>query len=314
MSIGNGILFSKPAIIDGELHRGVVSIENELATLPRIKRDVWVILHCQHGAAPPSTHPEVDLCQVDQFFSQWCRTKPYVLAIPRDFVDPDDYRPLPDIDKQYDIVVNATWLPVKRHELLLKALKHAMDAGRPITCLCYGYHWHPSGPAIEQQVKTGARRLRLPITFLDTDWDPAENNRRYNKCRVAFLCSKSEAGPRVMSEAMLAGLPYVTTVDTYGGSVAYIGAQNGELAPPTPDGIAKTLWRTLDRMTTYAPREWALANMSRPVANARLTEALRRLAVARQWKIHIPEFTYKGDLAPEWLERVEAAQEEISAG
>lgn len=308
---GNGILFSPPELRHGIVYRGVISVEDVQTTLPRLDRDLWVFIQCRHHVAAPPKHPLIDMYQCDRFFASYCGKIPYVLAIPRDFTDPNEYRPIPDATKSYDIIYNATWLPVKRHKLMFEALDYAKKHGRPITCLAYGYHWHSSSKQVEQQLKSLAVNMNIPIDFVETDWSPEENNRRYNMCRVALLCSRSEAGPRVMAEAMLAGLPYITTSDTYGGSVTYITPENGERVAASPKAIAEKIWVTLDRLDSYKPRPWALENMCRPVANARLTKALIQLSDVNQWPINIIDWDYRGGTPSGWFERALLAERSL---
>lgn len=308
---GLGILYSCPVVRDGVLHRGVVSAEEPEALASRLDRGKWVVLQCQHGAVPPRINTETDLYQCDPFFRTAVDGKPTVHAIPRDFVHEDHYRPLPT-EKQHDVVFNGCWSDIKRPLLFTAALNYARDAGRPISCLWYGYHWElPSGAstskALERKVRT--RVAGLPVTFASTDWHPAENNRRFNSARLALLTSSAEGGPRVMSEAMLAGLPYLAAEDVFGGSSAYLSAanRNGALFEPTPRGIAECVWRTLDTLDEFSPRAWALDNMCRTLAVARLQNALRQLGQSLDWHINWEDVDHDGSTRPEWWQHTLAA-------
>ena len=143
---GLGMLYSSPVVRDGVLRRGVVSAEDPVSLTSCIDARRWVVLHCQHGANPPKLNPVTDLYQCDPFFDYVLGDLPRVHAICRDFADQDVYRPV-GIEKQYDVVFNACWADVKRPTLFAEALRYAKRAGRPISCLWYGYHWQSSSGA-----------------------------------------------------------------------------------------------------------------------------------------------------------------------
>jgi glycosyltransferase involved in cell wall biosynthesis len=314
---GLGMLYSPPVVRRGVLRRGVVSAEQPQALVRRIDTSRWVVMHGQHAARPPSINRVTDLYQCDPFFDGTLGDRPRVHAVCRDFVDQDVYRPL-GIAKQYDVVFNACWSEVKRPLLFAAALEYAARAGRPISCLWYGYRWQlPSGAGTSRALEDRIRRQvrTLPVTFLETDWDPAENNRRFNLARVCVLTSSAEGGPRVMSEAMLAGLPYLAAADVLGGSAAYLtrGNRNGGLFEPWPAAIAERIWQTLDTLEDFAPRDWALANMCRAVGVSRLQKALKRLQHARGWRINWQDVDHDGAAWTEWWKPVVAADATAAA-
>lgn len=306
-----GMLYSPPVIRDGQLYRGVISCTSPRHLLGRLKRDNWVFLVCEHSAVLPKIHREADLYQCDPWHFTATGTslkfRDYVLAIARDFVNPDIYRPL-GIDKKYDVIFNACWAPVKRHKLMLETLKWAKSNGRPISCLFYGYHWHFSNGIgtnddLESLVRNTMKESELPGDVLPTAWDGEENNRRFNLCRIAVLLSTSEAGPRVMPEAMLAGLPYFTSALTIGGCTHYLTPENknGGLLSETPSRIAQDIWRALDCLPTFEPRKWALANMCKPIAIKRMQEALQKLEQKKGWLINWQDVEHEGSTGPTWF-------------
>jgi glycosyltransferase involved in cell wall biosynthesis len=280
----NNVLYAPPTVRDGRLYRGVVATDHPDALLSEAVREKWVILFLTHGAMPPPYHPEVDLYQTDPGFRDRA-PHPQVYVTARDFSDPARFRPI-GISKEFDVVYNACWVRVKRPEMMIAALRYAVDRGRPISCLWFGYHWHPEGAEIESKIVASAREQRLPVVFEPTNFDPQVVNLRYNRARVAVLCSGTEAGPRVMSEAMLAGLPYVTTRDTFGGSPEFINDQNGRLSDPTAESLAESIWHALDHPDSYRPRAWALENMCLTAGLRRIGQALDRLAERKGWLIN----------------------------
>lgn len=73
--------------------------------------------------------------------------------------------------------------------------------------------------------------------------------------------------------------PYLAAADVDGGPSAYLTVENrnGVLFQPSPRSIAECIWRTLDTLKDFKPREKALRNMCRAVAVMRLKDALKNL-------------------------------------
>jgi glycosyltransferase involved in cell wall biosynthesis len=287
----NTVLLSPPVVRDGEIHRGVAATDRLHLLLPMIDRAKWVLLSINHGASFPWPHPEYDLYLTDPCYGGE-GGRPQVSITPRDFTDEDVFRPL-GLEKLYDIVFNACWVRVKRPELLVEALTFARDRGRPISCLWFGYHWHPEGPELERGIVAEVEARGLAVDFLSTHFNREEVNRRFNLARLAVLCSYSEAGPRVMSEAMLADVPYVTTGDTRGGSPAWVCDRNGRTCAPAPEELAGAIWHVLDRASSYDPRAWALEHMCHGAAIRRLRAALADLAARKGWRVNLDDLRFR---------------------
>jgi hypothetical protein len=316
VSYGLGALYSPPIRVNGEVLRGVFT-SNGPGLQQVINRDNWVVLHCDHGAfPPPADRPDVDLFQIDKYFNEDAQRKGlrFVNVIFRDFTDENIYKPI-EIEKTFDVIYNACWYSVKRHNLVLDALMHAKQAGRPISCLFYGYHWQGAGVGTERRIEERTKRVisqfKLDAKVVSTNWDGYENNKRFNTCRVCLLCSTTEAGPRVLPEACLANLPYISTNDTVGGSVAYINERNGRLCSPTPQSIAEAVWDVLDRIDSFKPREWALENMCKQVSEVKLAEALTQLEHDKGWKINKNLGWCGSGIASNWAHQVIEADKAI---
>lgn len=290
MESPSNVLYAPPVVRGGRVHRGVAATDYPRLLVPRIVRDHWVLLFLSHGATVPWPRPEIDLYQTDPCY-RGAGGHPQVYVTARDFSDPRQFYPL-GLEKRFDVVFNACWRPLKRPWLFLDALSWARDMGRPISCLWFGYHLEPEGLVLERDVVAEAARRGLPVAFEPTNWDRREVNRRYNVARAGVLCSTTEAGPLAMSEAMLAGLPYVTTADTAGGSPGWVGDRNGRVCAPTAEAIATAIWHVLDHADSYRPRAWALENMCLPVALGRLRGAVGAVAERKGWLVNLDGFGF----------------------
>jgi len=281
-------MYAPPVRKNGRLYKGVLSCDSP-ELLKYLHRELWIVLHLDHYARPPPDLPYVDMYQIDPFFVSGIAHRPYVYATNRDFVDPFYYEPL-DIEKKYDIIFNSSWTALKRHDFFLEGLVNAKQRGRPLSALMMGYHYPGyTSPDLEKSVRESIDRHGLDVEIMDTEWDGAKVNIRYNLCRCAVHTSSTEAGPKILPEAALAGLPYLTTSDTYGGSPRYVNLENanGLTFDPTPAAMAEAVWWALDNPYRFAPRKWALANMCKPVGDERLRAALTRLGKSLGCDINI---------------------------
>lgn len=281
----HNVLYAPPVVRNGDLYRGVVATDDVDALLGGIVRNKWVLLWLGHGAYVPDRHPDIDLYQLDPFFRD-SECQPQVHVLLRELIDSTRFFPT-DTEKEFDVVFNAHWDKVKRQEILLDALTHARDMGRPISCLWFGQEWPVDYHEFEQRMKDEVSDRDLPVTFPGLSYAPGVVNQRYNRCRTAVICSSEESGPRVMAEAMLADLPYIATRDTYGGSPAYITESNGLLCDPNGISLAEAIWHAVDHRSQFQPRDWALKNMCRSVGVRRLKVAVGQVAIDKNWRVNL---------------------------
>ncbi len=290
------VVFSPPRVIDGQLYRGVVTTDGPQTIHHQMDRRLWTVILFFHFAATPRFEPEADLYFCDPSVQDQV-PQPRVLATNRDFIREEEFYPL-HLEPEYDVVFNVTWMPVKRHEMFLDALRFARDAGRPIRCLWFGYHYNDEALEREQALRDRVAAEELDITFAETDFNIQEVNRRYNLCRTALICSEYEGGPRVMGEALLAGVPYVVTEDTRGGSPQAVVPEIGRVCPPNGDGIASAIWSLLDVETPLDTRGWALEHMCLSKTLQRVGAAVKDLAESRKLLINtdidFPGYDWEG--------------------
>jgi glycosyltransferase involved in cell wall biosynthesis len=286
------IVFAPPRWIDEVCYRGVVATDIAGSVRDQMNRDLWAVLLFLHGPTIPSPSREIDLYLTSATFAEKC-PDPQLHLTARNFVDERAFYPL-HIDREYDVVFNATWMSFKRHELLIEALKFSRDQGRPLRCLWFGYHWCTGWEQRETELKHAVRKLGLGVDFLPTDFDVREINRRYNLCRCAVICSSMEAGPRVMGEALLADIPYITTRDTFGGSPELVVPACGLCCEPSGEGIAKAIWQVCDDPNSFTPRAWALQHLCASAALLELGTSLEALERRKGWHINRGELSFPG--------------------
>ena len=277
------VVFSKPAIIDGVFHRGFVTTDRPLTITDQLQRELWSVGIFFHTAIEPFYNPMIEL----YFASKTFRNCPHprIDITDRDLTDERVFFPIADTEPEFDVVFNAVWMPIKRQELFFDALKWSQQEGRPVKALWFGYHYEESSKQRELDFKAAVEEQQLDVTFLETDFDTAEVNRRFNLAKSCVICSRSEGGPRVLAESLFADVPFIVTEDTLGGAPETIRPETGVICPPTGPGIARAIWEVCDDLDRFSPRRWAVENLTRRSTVARLQEKLREISESRSSKL-----------------------------
>ncbi len=286
------VVFSPPKWIDGVLHRGVVATDGPRTLHRQMDRDLWTVILFFHAPIQPKFDPNIDLYFTSAPFAADC-PQPRLEMTARELIDETQFFPL-QVSKEFDVVFNATWMPMKRHELFLDALRYAQRHGRPLRCLWFGYHYNDEAFEREKAIRRQIASANLDVKILKTDFASGEVNRRYNLGRCTLICSEYEAGPRVMGESLLAGVPFLVTQDTRGGAVEAICDENGLVCEPTGESIARAIWRIADESSAFAPRPWALENMCLTKSLERIRHAVDSFAVQRNVPINTQPISFPG--------------------
>lgn len=289
--IPSHVVFSKPKIKGGKITRGVVATDAPQSIQYEMDRSLWFTILFFHSPIQPTFHPDVDLYLTAAPFLKDCPT-PVLELTARELVSEHEFTPL-GIAKTHDVIFNVTWMPMKRHELLVEALKYAKSQGRPLKVLWFGYHYNEDAIDRERMLRKMVADNELDVAFLETNFDPAEINRRFNVARSTLICSEYEAGPRVMSESLLADVPFIITSDTRGGAVEAMRSPAGIICEPDGRSIAEAIWKVVDGQHAFQPRHWALKNMCRTVAIENLKRAVSLVAQDRGWSVNYDEIEFR---------------------
>jgi glycosyltransferase involved in cell wall biosynthesis len=193
------------------------------------------------------------------------------------WVDHRVFRPLSDVVKDVDLVMVASWARFKRHDRFFAALARLKARGHRLTALLAGY---PAG-CTRQDMEQLARYHGVHDQLEIHEWlQPEELNRQMNRAKVHPLWSRKEGVNRAIIEGMFAGLPCVLRAGfNYGYHYPHINPDTGCYA--AEHELPDKLLGMVDHYREFAPRDWALANMSCQKATEVLGEAIRKVALAR---------------------------------
>jgi glycosyltransferase involved in cell wall biosynthesis len=190
-----------------------------------------------------------------------------------DWLDPASFRPLPREQRDIDIIVVASWLRLKRHWLVFKALRQL-----PAT-LNVVFVGNEAEGRTARHVQQEARDwgVRQQITYLEA----IPNEKVFElQCasKVALQFSRREGAGVAVVESLLSDTPVGMIEGSYIGPLQYINAATGvRLRVPT---IAAGVRAFLDQHASFAPRKWAERNVTYRHSLQRLETHLEKFAAA----------------------------------
>jgi len=131
------------------------------------------------------------------------------------FVDPEIYRPLPEVPKRFDAIYDARVDPFKRHHLAAKTESLALVAAR------LRHHHDAAYVQSVSDLLPQAHWYNHPLSPDYRSFPPAEVNRYMNECRVGLCLSAREGAMFASAQYLLAGLPVVSTASEGGRDVFF---------------------------------------------------------------------------------------------
>jgi glycosyltransferase involved in cell wall biosynthesis len=192
------------------------------------------------------------------------------------WVDHRVFRPLPGVAKDVDLIMVAAWGDYKRHDRFLAALRTLRRRGIEPRVVLVGY---PLGMSREDILRRARFYGVLDQIECHEGLTQEQVNHHLNRARVNIIWSRKEGVNRAIIEGMFAGVPCIIREGfNYGYRYPYVNGATGCFS--TEAGLPDTIVRMLDTHAEYAPRDWAMANMSCQRATGLLEESIGQVARA----------------------------------
>jgi glycosyltransferase involved in cell wall biosynthesis len=190
------------------------------------------------------------------------------------WVDHRTIRPLADVVKDVDIIMIAGWADFKRHHRLFKVLKDLRRRGHRLKVVLIGYPMQRTKADIAARAADYGVLDQLEI-YESIDQDQV--NRHLNRAKVNMIWSRREGVNRAIVEGLFANVPCILREGfNYGFHYPYVNELTGRFASES-DAAETILWM-LEHHQRFAPRTWALANMTCQVAAHAVDDAVRAMA------------------------------------
>ena len=192
----------------------------------------------------------------------------------QDWVAPRVFRPLPGVEKDFDIVMIASFMRLKRHHVLYRALRRMLPR-KPKVALV-GRTWARTRAEFEAELRES--KVADQITIFQ-GLSGEELNVVLNRSKLKVLLSKVEGGNVALMEALAAGTPCVVYEHVMGPRLSDFNAATGALA--SDGNLHRVLADVIDKHDQFSARDWFLANTGYERTTARVNAALRELSLSR---------------------------------
>lgn len=187
------------------------------------------------------------------------------------WIDADVFKPLPDVDKDIDVVCVSSWAWYKRHWSIFKALRTLKSRGVWLKVALVGFSIDLGLEDIRKLARYYGVEDRLEF---HENLSPAQVNIVFNRSKVNLLWSRREGVNRAIIEGMFANVPCVLRKGfNYGYHYPYINERSGAFA--SDDDLPDVLMNVIANYTTYSPRDWVLSTMTPEASTARLNAAIK---------------------------------------
>jgi len=187
-----------------------------------------------------------------------------------DWVDPQVFRPLEDVEKQYDVIYVANFNSIKRQYVFLKVLRDLISEGVSLRAALVCGEWGECRDEILDLIEDFGLSEKLRLF---EDLSQAELNVVLNKSKVNVLLSLKEGSNRSLFEGFFAGTPGIVLANNVGVNKDYFNPQTGACIPESK--LAETILFFAQEWRSFSPREWAMENISPAKTTEKLTSAIR---------------------------------------
>lgn len=197
-----------------------------------------------------------------------------------EWVDPALFLPRKTGPPRFDVVMVAAWDPLKRHDVLFRAIAALNRNGQHLKVALIGYPLAWTRDKIQVLIErygVGANVTifeRIPHADVATIVADAG---------VAVLLSREEGSNRSVYECLFADTPVIVYREHRGINLEDIGPEVGRLSDD--DELADTIVEVLQNRATLHPRQWATRHSGFENATRRLNAVLQATEVAagRPW-------------------------------
>ncbi|MDI9245576.1 glycosyltransferase [Marinobacter sp. CHS3-4] len=188
-----------------------------------------------------------------------------------DWVDPQVFRPLEGVEKEYDVIYVANFNSIKRQYVFLKVLRDLMREGVSLRAALVCGEWGECREEILDLIEEFglSEELRLFENI-----SQSELNVLLNKSKVNVLLSLKEGSNRSLFEGFFAGTPGIVLANNVGVNKEYFNSQTG--ACISESDLGETLLFFSENWHTFCPREWAEENISPSKTTDKLASAIRK--------------------------------------
>ncbi len=189
-----------------------------------------------------------------------------------DWVDPDVFQFHENIDKKYDVIMNASWLSLKRHELFFKSLSRIKNYIHKVAVIGYPIAGRTLNDIIRESTKYNVTHL---IEFYERI-SPIEVAQILQQSKVSLMLSKREGANKALYESFFSNVPVILSISNIGVNRDHMNRYTGIFS--SDEGLSQNILYMVMNYQSFSPRKWALKNTGYKISNIRLNEFLKEIA------------------------------------
>jgi len=197
-----------------------------------------------------------------------------------DWVDDRIFTDL-SLAKEYDCIMVAMWNDIKRHHVLMKAIRRIADPSFK-ACLIGGPWGRVLGDLEEQAEFFGVKEN---IEFYER-LKPEQVSVLLNKSKVNLLLTLKEGANKAIFEGFFANVPGIVLKNNFGVNKKYLNDFTGMLIEESK--LADTLLWFRDGYKKFNPRKWALENISSRASTAKIESTLLEISKSTGQSFDLP--------------------------
>jgi len=200
-----------------------------------------------------------------------------------DWVDPEMFKPEPGLDRDYDVIMVASWLRLKRHALMFRTLRQIKGAIGKVVIIGYPY-----GGRTRAAIEAEARREDvLDILDIRENLPLEQVAAMFRRSKLSLMLSKREGANKSVYEALFSDVPVIVSDVNAGVNRDHINSKTGEFAADAD--LGSTILRMLAERERYQPRAWALANTGYVNSHLRLNALVKDVCRRKgeEWTIDL---------------------------
>lgn len=188
------------------------------------------------------------------------------------WVDHRIFSPDPNIEKDLDFVMVASWADFKRHHRFFQTLRTLRTQGKELRGVCAGY---PAGSTLES-IRARARYYGVEDLIEFHEFIPQDQIANLmNRARVNVVWSLKEGVNRVIIEGMFCDVPCLLPEGfNYGFRYPYVNEFTGRWS--NDDRLANDLLEMTQQPWPHSPAEWIREHITPQAATAIIKDTIER--------------------------------------
>lgn len=220
-----------------------------------------------------------------------------------DWVDPDKFNPKACNQKDYDLVMVASWQRIKRHKKLFEILQKCGNSVGKIALIGYPSEGRNKGDVIKEAERYG---LVKKIVFYESI--PREQVVEILcRSKIGVMLTIREGANKGIYECFFCGVPVIISNKNIGVNRDHINQYTGMVIED--QDLVEAIPDLIKNVGKYDPRKWALEHSGYRFANNALNECLKQLAISNNENWTRDIFIKKNDTNSQYVfdsERIEA--------